>query len=331
MISNALLQILNDGQFHSESRLATTLKSDPALLRKELEALQESGLEIEYQPDSGYRLSPGIKLLDKTRVLSSLARSVRDSFQTVDFRLTIDSTNSEAMRYARAGNKGKALFVAERQEQGRGRRGRNWHSPMARNIYMTLVYPISHQPDAMLGLSLVAALSLVKALSDLKLTGMDKLNVKWPNDVWLDKKKLAGILLELHHQQEGSHQVIIGIGINVNMPAGSLESIDQAATDLSSHGNPGLDRNLILSQLIQQLDVDIACFVQQGFTSFQPLWQQYDVYHNLHVEVRTGDRLLQGIVKGVTDSGALILETSMGTETIVGGELAPSIRAVGDD
>ena len=114
------------------------------------------------------------------------------------------------------------------------------------------------------------------------------------------------------------------------MPAESLESIDQAATDLASQGNTGLDRNLLLSQLIQQLDDDIECFMQQGFASFQPLWQQYDVYHNLGVEVRTGDKLVHGIVRGVTDSGALILETDTGTETIVGGELAPSIRAVGD-
>lgn len=328
MFNQALLQLLNDGEFHSEKQLAATLKVPLVDLKQAIQKLQRLGLEIEYDAGSGHRLSPGIKLLEKSRVLEQLSENLQSAIKTFDIHLTIDSTNSEAMRYVRGGNQGKALFVAEKQESGRGRRGRNWVSPMARNIYMTLVWPFDGNIEALQGLSLVTALSLIHALQASSLNGMDSLKVKWPNDVWLNNKKLAGILLELYSGNDGSHQVIIGIGINVNMPQHSLASINQPATDLASHGNLTVDRNVILANLIRQLDGDIELFMQHGFTNFRAQWQLFDLFHNKDVEVLTGTTSTLGKVKGVDLSGALILETDSGNQLIIGGELAPSVRAV---
>ncbi len=327
MFDQALLQLLNDGEFHTEEQLVAMLQIPSGKLTQDIQQLQILGLEIEYEPRSGYRLSPGIRLLEKSLILSSLSRNLQDSLETFDIHLTIDSTNTEAMRYVRKGNRGKALIVAEKQESGRGRRGRNWVSPMARNIYMTLVWPFDDTMKASQGLSLVIALSLVKSLQNSALKGMENLKVKWPNDVWLNNKKLAGILLELYRGADGAHQVIIGIGINVNMPEESLNSINQAATDLVSQGNKTVDRNVILANLIQQLEFDIELFTEQGFSGFQDQWQQLDLYHNKEVEVLAGTSSTFGQVKGVSPSGALILKTDEGDQLIMGGELAPSVRA----
>ena len=111
------------------------------------------------------------------------------------------------------------------------------------------------------------------------------------------------------------------------MPIENLVNITQAATDLASHGNIAVDRNVILANLIQQLNSDIELFMEKGFADFIEQWQLLDVYHNQEVEVRTWATSTLGKVKGVNQSGALILETNTGCQLIMGGELAPSVRA----
>ena len=327
MFDQALLKHLNDGEYHLAQELTLSLEISLVELVKAIEGFHNLGLEIEFQPGVGYRLSPDIKLLDKSLIFKNLSEQMQDSFNTFDIHLTIDSTSSEAMRLARAGHQGKAFIVAESQVSGRGRRGRNWVSPMARNIYMTLVWPIQNKLEGLHGLSLVTALSLVKALQKSALNGMENLKVKWPNDVWLNNKKLAGILLELYSGTNGSNQIIVGIGLNVSMPIENLVNITQAVTDLASHGNIAVDRNVILANLLQQLNSDIELFMEKGFVDFIVQWQLLDVYHNQEVEVRTGSTSTLGKVKGVNQFGALILETNKGCQLIMGGELAPSVRA----
>ena len=333
MIEDPIVGILRDGCFHAQEQLATALRVSLSNIEQRLQKLQMLGLEIEVDSNLGCRLSPAILLLDRAQILAGLPDFLRESLRTFDIHLTVDSTNSEAMRYLKGGSRGKALFLAEKQEIGRGRRGRNWVSPMARNIYMTLVWPVAGSPQTLDGVSLVTALSLVRALQDSGLKGMEKLRVKWPNDVWLDNRKLAGILLELHRPVDagGAQQLVIGLGINVDMPSAEWTAIDQAATDLVSHGNKGADRNKIISRVLAQLDSDLEQFMESGFACFRAQWQQLDMYYEKEVEVLTGNDKTTGTVKGVSNNGALVLQTKSGDKMITGGEVAPSIRVASSD
>jgi BirA family biotin operon repressor/biotin-[acetyl-CoA-carboxylase] ligase len=325
MIATTLIRVLNDGEFHSKEELSCVLGSQSELLR-EIEALRALGCEIDHDDARGYCLPPGIKYLDSELILNTLESGIRDKIETFEVHLTIDSTSSEALRKINAGHQGRAVIVAEHQGQGRGRRGRVWVSPMARNLYLSVIWPFEVQLHNLSGLSLVIALSLVKVLQSSGLNGMENLAVKWPNDVLLNGLKLAGILLELNSQNERLHQVIIGIGLNVSMPEEALVAIDQRITDVASHDNHDIDRNRILTCLLAQLDQDLTRFGQSGFAHFRQQWQQIDHFRNQPVEVITGQQRMTGIAKGVDDSGALILETEMGQKTLHGGELAPTLR-----
>jgi len=323
----ALLQALADGQFHDLQELVTKLGVSTLDLEKQWNRLRHMGLEIERDPASGWRLPPNISLLDKQQILTNLPETLRNSIQKIDIHFDIDSTNAEAVRHVRSGFQGKALIVAERQECGRGRRGRHWNSPMARNLYMTVVWPVANDVQALAGLSLVIALSLVNALRNSKLLGMEKLRVKWPNDVWLYDGKLAGILTELERSANGGYQVIIGTGLNVDMPAEELTRLNKPVTDLTSQGNLCINRSTLLAEIVRQLDQDLNTFTQCGFSSFRDQWHRLDMYHNQNVEVHSGRNCTSGKVQGVNHSGALILETPEGQKLISGGELAPSLRA----
>lgn len=325
---NRLLQVLGDGQFHSGEDLGELLNVSRTAIWKQIRKLKQQGLEIESVSGRGYRLANGIGLLDRQSILDGLLPSVRNSLDCVDLYLSIDSTNSEAMRRIQAGTSGRQLILAEQQLAGRGRRGRPWLSPMARNIYMSLIWPFENGIQALEGLSLVTALSLVRALQTTRLQGMEDLQVKWPNDVWLHKHKLAGILLEVQGDAQGPLQVVIGIGLNVNLPLALCSEIQQPVTDLVAHGNDTIDRNSVIAIILSQLCDDLQLFSRAGFSVFRDVWQTLDVFHGQQVEVTRGTHSLIGEVMGVDHTGALVLSTPQGQELVTGGEVFPSVRAL---
>ncbi|MEX2129866.1 MAG: bifunctional biotin--[acetyl-CoA-carboxylase] ligase/biotin operon repressor BirA [Pseudohongiellaceae bacterium] len=324
----SLLEILGDGVFHSGEDLGRSLNVSRTAIWKQIRKLKQLGLEIESVSGRGYCLAHGVTLLNRQAIREGLSPQSDSALSEIDLYLSIDSTNSEAMRRIQKGAKGRQLIVAEQQLAGRGRRGRAWLSPMARNVYMSLIWPFDNGITALEGLSLVIALSLVRALQELGLPGMEHLRVKWPNDVWLQNKKLAGILLELQGDAQGPLQVVIGIGLNVNMPLQLHQEIQQPVTDLSSNGNFKVDRNRIVTQVVSQLDKDLRQFSASGFAAFKDTWHQYDVFHGQTVEVTRGNNRIVGKVTGVDATGALVLSTPTGIELITGGEVFPSVRVL---
>jgi BirA family biotin operon repressor/biotin-[acetyl-CoA-carboxylase] ligase len=225
-----LLQVMADGEWHSRASLREALGWADRVVDSQLHQLSQQGLSFESDPQLGLRLPVGLQLLDRERILRALPIGLRDSLQCFNLDLTIDSTNTAAMNWLRDGGRGAALFMAERQSAGRGRRGRTWLSPFAGNLYLSLVWPVADSGSAISGLSLVTALGVVEALQDSGLTGMERLSVKWPNDVWLGDGKLAGILLELYGSVTGSPHVVVGIGINVNLPEAIQREIGQSVS-----------------------------------------------------------------------------------------------------
>ena len=323
-----LLENLSDGRWHSPASLQAALGSDADLLDDWLVQFQAHGLEIRRDNKNGISLPHRLSLLSSQRILNGLRPAFRESLVHVELPLIVDSTNSRAMEWLRSGKSGRALFLTEMQRGGRGRRGRTWVSSMACNLTMSLVWPVSEIEKAQEGFSPVVALSLLESLRSLGLQGSELLRVKWPNDVWLGEAKLAGILLELHGGPAGPYHVVIGVGLNVHMPEKALKDIDQPVSDLHSKGNRQLDRNCLVVAILAHLERNLQTLHREGFNDFRQQWHGLDIFQNRQVEVSGHGQHAVGVVRGISSSGALILETENGERHITGGDVAPSVRSL---
>lgn len=238
----------------------------------------------------------------------------------------IDSTNSESLRQIQLGSTESRVVVASSQTAGRGRRGRQWLSPKNAGIYLSLTRRFSMEANALQALSLVTAISVLEALQEL---GAQELQLKWPNDVLFEKKKLAGILLELQ-QKEASRFVVFGIGVNIELPTESLERIDRPATDLNSIISEPPSRVILLATLLNHLCRNLEKYEGSGFSSFEERWNGLDCYRMSDIEIQNGESRLIGKSLGVNAEGSLLLQTAKGMQSINGGEVFPSLRPLSE-
>lgn len=236
---------------------------------------------------------------------------------------TVDSTNAEAMRRLEAGASAGLVCTAEQQSAGRGRRGREWVSPFARNLYVSLVWAFHQGAAALEGLSLAVGVAVTRALTACRLPPV---KLKWPNDVLFGDAKLGGVLLEMTGDAAGACQVIVGVGLNVAMPRSAGAAIDQAWTDVASMaGGEYPQRNTLLAALLNELLPLLADFEAGGFAPWLAEWQALDAFEGKPVVLRTGADQVAGIARGVDRRGALQLETAGGIQAVYGGEI--SLRA----
>ena len=238
----------------------------------------------------------------------------------------IDSTNSEALRQIQSGNTQNRVVFANSQTAGRGRRGRQWVSPKNAGIYLSHTRRFSMEANALQALSLVTAISVLEALREL---GVQGLQLKWPNDVLFEKRKLSGILLELQHQ-DASRFVVFGVGVNIELSAGSLERIDRPATDLNSIVSESPSRVILLAALLNQLCRNLEKYESSGFSSFEERWNGLDCYRMIDIEIQNGDSRLIGKSLGVDSEGSLLLQTVKGIQSINAGEVFPSLRPLSE-
>lgn len=321
-----LIQILADGSFHSGKTLALQLGLTRILVSQQIEVLREMGIEIHSVTGKGYRLPSVLELLSAARILDLLGPDQGLWAGQIELRLTTTSTNQDAMQKARDGLS-HYVVLAEHQSEGRGRRGKNWISPLGANIAMSVLWTFESGVSALEGLSLAIAVMVVDAL---RACGYDGMGVKWPNDILLQGSKLAGILIEISGDAEGPSKVVIGIGLNVRMPFLSRASIDQAFTDLASNFEIAPDRNRIVAAMLKSLSAGLPIFAERGFEVFMSRWNEIDVYKGRDVMISSGNQRRQGRALGANESGALILETEDGLVLIAGGELMPSLRPLQD-
>jgi len=284
------------------------------------------GVEIHSVTGKGYRLPSILEMLNKERILALLGAKGAQWRGEFDLVFSTGSTNADAMAKGRDGLE-RYLCIAEHQSAGRGRRGKAWVSPLGSNIAMSMLWSFSAGIAALEGLSLVVAILVVDAL---KACGYTGLGVKWPNDILMSASKLAGILIEISGDTAGPCKVVIGVGINVNIPAVSAASIDQSFTDLSANLEVSPDRNRVIAALIASLQVGLMEFSQAGFSSFARRWNEVDVYKGRPVEIVSGSNRQTGVSLGVSETGALLLQTESGPVSISGGEIMPSLRPVVD-
>jgi len=313
-----LLKILADGDFHSGEELGAQLGVTRAAVWKQLKKLDALNIPLSSVKGKGYRLSDAIQLLDKDEII----KKVKGRLDCLDVLLNTESTNSYLLENA-SDHMGKRYAVlAEKQENGRGRRGRTWVSPFGKNIYLSMLWSFSGGIGSLEGLSLVIAIAVERALSDL---GVKQSKLKWPNDIYLNNKKLAGILLEVSGEYSGHCQVVIGIGLNIKLSDYDAESINQPWAQLSEYLND-TDRSTISAALISHLIRAIEQFEKTGFDSFREYWIERDAFLDQKVDLILPNLVRSGVCKGVNGKGELLLSTDKGLETINAGEISLRLK-----
>jgi BirA family biotin operon repressor/biotin-[acetyl-CoA-carboxylase] ligase len=319
-----LLPLLANGELCSGQHLADAMGISRTAVWKQVNRLAtDLGLAIEAVRGKGYRIPGGLDLLDAAQVKAGLNDRADALLTRLEILDTVDSTNAEVLRRAEQGCAPGLVCTAEQQTAGRGRRGRQWVSPYASNLYLSLLWEFSQGAAALEGLSLAVGVAVARAL---RASAVPDVQLKWPNDVLYGGVKLGGILLEMRGDTAGSCQVVIGVGLNVAMPAVAAGGIDQAWTDIKTiTANPHPGRNRLLAALLNELLPLVADFEQQGFTRWRDDWQSLDAFAGAAVVLHTGSAQLGGIARGVDARGALQLETTTGVQSVYGGEI--SLRA----
>ncbi|MFV1872816.1 MAG: biotin--[acetyl-CoA-carboxylase] ligase [Oleiphilus sp.] len=316
---NKLLLLLSDGKYHSGSELGELLGVSRTSIWKCLPQLHSMNVPIESLKGKGYRVPGGLDLLNKKIILESLPESLSSGID-LEILLSCSSTNDYlSQRIVVSNAKEFQVCLAELQTSGRGRRGRAWVSPFGKNIALSLGFVIEGGVDSLSGLSIVVGLAIAKALEAL---GVKNVGLKWPNDIYVNNKKIAGILVELSGEATTRWNVICGIGLNVLMSEEEGRGIDQAWTSLSQYVE--VDRNEVVVQILRQLILLVDKFKMESFEAFISEWSNWDILLDKDVKVEPGG--LVGRAKGINAQGALVLDVSGQKQLINAGEVSVRVK-----
>ncbi|MBF6639844.1 bifunctional biotin--[acetyl-CoA-carboxylase] ligase/biotin operon repressor BirA [Rouxiella silvae] len=306
-----LISTLSNGEFHSGEQLGTELGMSRAAINKHIQTVREWGLDIFTVPGKGYRLPAPIQLLNSDKILAALPEG------KVDVLPVIDSTNQYLMDRINQLKSGDAC-VAEYQQAGRGRRGRKWFSPFGSNLYLSMYWKLDQGPAAAMGLSLVIGIVMAEVMQRL---GAADVRVKWPNDLYLKDRKLAGILVELTGKTGDAAHLVIGAGINLRMREPAADVINQGWINLQEAGID-IDRNELTVTLLKDLRAALRQFELDGLSPFIVRWRSIDNFLDRPVKLLIGDKEIHGIERGIDPQGALLLEIDGEIKTFIGGEIS---------
>lgn len=315
-MNSELISLLADGSFHSGVELGRRLGITRAAVWKNISQLEDIGLQTERVKGVGYRLTEPLSLLSDSTIFDKSDTSVKHligAFIIVD---SLESTN-DYIKTSMESRQGYILCLAEHQSAGRGRRGKSWISPYGKNLYLSVGFNFERGFEALNGLSLVVGIAVARSIADLGLAA----KLKWPNDVWIEKKKVAGILVEVDGEQGGPLRLVVGLGVNVNMKPCDAE-IDQPWTSLATELGRIVDRSALAASLVGNLLTLMEQFKQRGFVGMKEEWQEFDGVSGSRVTLANQDKEEQGICRGVDHRGYLLLESDGKIQAFSGGELS---------
>jgi BirA family biotin operon repressor/biotin-[acetyl-CoA-carboxylase] ligase len=311
----ALLRLIQDGRFHSGQALGDLLGISRGAVWKRLQAVESQfGLVVHSVRGRGYRLAQPLHLLDPALLVGSGGGAQWPIY----LHDKIDSTNAEALRLAGGGALAPLVVLAEQQTAGRGRRGRKWVSPFAENLYYSMVWPVAGGAQQLQGLSLVVGLALLKTL---RAYGVDEAGLKWPNDIVVQGRKIAGVLLELVGDLSDLCHVVVGVGVNVNMLAVDDE-VGQPWTSMIIEAGVAVDRNAFVYEFNLQLSGYLNKHRRLGFSAFLAEWGLGDICSGRLVTLSTAARDEVGIACGVDETGGLVLLVDGVRKVFSGGEIS---------
>ncbi len=306
-----LIELLADGNIHSGEQLGESLGMTRAGINKHIQTLRSWGIDVQTVAGKGYQLDAPMNLLNADSVNKNI------NGEPASVIPVIDSTNQYLIQRISELKSGD-VCIAEYQSAGRGRRGRQWVSPFGRNLYLSMYWKLDQGPAAAIGLSLVVGVIMAEVLQKL---GADGVKVKWPNDLYLNDKKLSGILVELTGKTGDVAHIVTGIGINIAMSKNQNEAINQQWINLEQVGIK-IDRNELACEIINALREAFVQFEKQGLSVFIERWKRLDNFMDRRVKLIIGEKEIFGIAKGINDQGALLLEQDGKIIPYIGGEIS---------
>jgi BirA family biotin operon repressor/biotin-[acetyl-CoA-carboxylase] ligase len=310
----AVLRALSDGQFHSGEAIAQDLGCSRTLVWQAVHTIEDSfELPVYSVRGQGYKLATPYEWLDVASIRQGLNESSAEVW-TVAVADQVDSTNTQLMMRATSDGLHGLVLAAERQTAGKGRLGRRWHGRLGACLMFSMLWRFDRGLAELAGLSLAVGLALARVLRRLGAP----VELKWPNDLQLEGRKLAGILIELSGDALGPAAVVIGIGINLQPPI----EVDQPVAALSDCGIQ-ISRNALLALLLDELHCVFSCFNTQGFAPFGEEWMQLSSHQDQPVclSFSHGDPV-EGIARGVAANGALLVDTATGRRVFHVGEVS---------
>ncbi len=322
-----LIRLLSDGEFHSGEQLGEQLGVSRAAVWKQLQKLESLGIPMEAVKGQGYRLTERLELLDGRAVVAGLSREARPHLTRLFVEETLPSSNAYLReRFAQGAGHGEVCLV-EQQSEGRGRRGRTWVTPWGRTLMLSIGWRVEAGIAALEGLSLALGVVLARVLERHGAAP----RLKWPNDVLLKQAdgelgKLAGILVEISGDAAGPCEVVVGMGINVDLPQAFRECIDQPVAAVHDQA-PGLSRNALAAALLDELLPLLAGFEQQGFAAWQDEWNARHAYAGCEVEILQRGEREAAIAGDVDEAGNLWVRQGERQRRLAGGEISVRRRA----
>jgi len=311
-MDDEILQLLREhsSAFLSGEEISRRLRVSRTAVWKRIERLRTLGYEIEASTRSGYRLIQSPDLLIPSEVKPLL--KTKWMGKTIHYFQTLDSTNSKAYQLALNGAEEGEAVISESQEKGRGRLGRQWFSPPFLNLYLSVILRPKIPPHQASLNTLMAAIATAEAIQ--KFSGLLPL-IKWPNDILLRDRKVAGLLNEIHSEMDRIHFVILGIGVNVNTEAKMFsKEIRAVATSLKIEMGQTVSRKVFLQILLQELERWYAIFLEEGSAVILKAWRDRAHIKGRRVKVTSFGETVAGIAIDVDSDGALILETADGRQ-----------------
>lgn len=303
----------------SGADLAQQLGMSRAAVWARIEELRKLGYEITATPHQGYRL---LSTPDALHADDLLARLPDNQLVGRDIRVfeETNSTNDVAEKLARDGAKEGVVVFAESQRKGRGRLGRHWLSPARKGLWFSVLLRPDLRPQSATQLTVLTATALARAI---RLQTNLRPEIKWPNDILLRGKKIAGILTELSAELDHIKYVIIGIGVDVNLTATELPpELRKIATSLRIESGQLVPRPELAAAVLRELDADYARVRQGKFEELADEWEQQCTTLGQRVTIRVGDRTQSGVAEALDPEGALLLRTQHGRlERIIGGDV----------
>ncbi len=308
------------GEYISGQEICSALQISRAAVWKQVEQLRDLGFEIEARRSQGYRLLESPDLLLSTDITSDLDTILVG--QQIYCENEIKSTNQLAQQLAGKGAVEGTVVLADAQSAGRGRLGRKWESPAGVNLYCSILLKPQIPPRQAPQLTFLSAVATAETLREF--CGVDA-RVKWPNDILVGGRKIAGLLNELSAETEQIHSLVLGIGINVNMTSDQFpEDLRYPATSLRIETGESHFRLPLVRLLIKKVDSLYAEFLAEGFAPLRRRWEALFDLLDRQVEVDLGQRSITGVVGGLEPDGALKLFLADGSvERIIAGDVRP--------
>lgn len=316
-----ILQLLADKKtgYLSGEEISRVLDVSRTAVWKHIKALQAEGYEIDAQPRAGYRL------LNRPDILS--AEEIKAGLRTKKWGTAvyayqeIDSTNNMAKILAAEGAAEGTVVIAEKQNRGKGRLGRSWSSPTGGGLWFSVIFRPACKPVLAPQLIFIGAVAACKALR--KTTGLP-VQIKWPNDLLLEGKKICGILTELSAEIDMVNYVVMGIGINVNQMSDDFpEDLQGTATSLAIAAGHSFRRVELMQEIIFELESEYQLFQKAGFAQTLEKWRLYNCTLGQNVQVITGKDCFTGFALDIDNEGQLLVVDKEGkTTTVVVGDVS---------